>query len=516
MRLKYLFFCVLYFALSGDSEFLLAQDGVSDATLALQNLMDNNPVYGSDIARALGRRLGSLSQEGYSFYDVKAILKKEFEHSEPGPGEIITIIPSSYENGEQKYTIHTGTTHEEDEEVSTPKNRHFLLKVVFPVGITAVIFYLLYQHYRTMFQTMAPNSEITTFYSLFFGEEWSDYLLRVAEITTAVGRVYAIGVQPNEFVVDALRITNGLLFLINKKQFSSDAFKNGAYYSEAWLMYDVHHFVKAIFNDTISKSKLTDEKFENIGKVLCAYVLPLAESVSAIYLALNNGDTPVAKKDRLHIQSICSLARFLPIYLKEKRESIDVLFVVHVLATIAEFLRDFWLEQGNVGLGIYVNGNGDIGFQELNNIRNPQSDNFGAQQHENNLGHQQQSQQQSENVHNEQPVRQQANNQADQQPARHIFPAPVNPVNIVEEAHNQFQRALGRELPEVYVYDTGLIEAVATQVEQARNNGLEPLVVPLAGIEDLVNNAPPRGNQKLNDLIMRQIVYARAVDLEAV
>ncbi len=187
--------------------------------------------------------------------------------------------------------------------------------------------------------------------------------LQIAEVATALGRLTAVGAnyadqhQYNQAkllqtIADSCRVTNELLFLINKQP----TIKEGLYYPIAWLGYDVNHLIKDIrqyhttnkevATNNTKKETPEETQIKKIATMLHAYILPTFEATLATYLATSTKDTPEQKKQMLMLQSFGSLSRLLSEYLALEPTSKEAKILLagivgHALLTIGEFFKTF-------------------------------------------------------------------------------------------------------------------------------------------------------------------------------
>jgi hypothetical protein len=231
---------------------------------------------------------------------------------------------------------------------SQQKSRHsLLLKVIIPAVLVALISYLLFYYYYKIFNFEWTGMGLRDFFGLktLFCQSSTDTFLNIVEIITALSRFSAITSKKNSAATDPLRITNELLFLINKKQYDQEAFLHGAYYTYVWLTYDIYNLIKSMFKkliynqETISKSdkNQNNDIFEKLGITLCSTTLPIIETAATFFLTINIKNTPEAINARRYVQSIYSLARLLPIYIESNSNTVDTLLITHVLITCLEF-----------------------------------------------------------------------------------------------------------------------------------------------------------------------------------
>jgi hypothetical protein len=233
------------------------------------------------------------------------------------------------------------------------KRRNFLLKVAIPVGITAMLGYaVLHQYQKTAFTTIRnilPKDTTPSFYNagktLYNGCQAIYYdatPLQIIEFLAVIGQAAARskGFDNNVFI-DAMRILNSLLFMFNKNQYTVDALLDGGYYTACWLLYDVYSLINnlGLFG---GDEQETQEQFDKLGKALNTYILPVLETAATMHLALNIGDGQEAQALRHQMQSIYSLIRTLSLYLTAKNDIVDVLLVLHALATLYPILNDAW------------------------------------------------------------------------------------------------------------------------------------------------------------------------------
>ncbi len=281
-----------------------------------------------------------------NIFQEKSLRSKSFEKSISNISSnkikkaLIKVHDIFTEHYSKKRTVKLFDKKNDDAKVTS---RNFLLKVGIPLGVIVGIFYLLYHYYKTTSLSLGPDFNSWTFLFTDFKQILRSFGFKILESIFAILRLSALGRKTDTIFGDGLRIASSFLFLVNKNQFSTEGFKQGAYYSAGWGVYDIFHMIKTFYDNAKSEQDADfaqeeqEVQFERIGRMLCLYILPIAESATSLFLALNTDETPDAIKARKNVQAIYSFVRFLPVYLRANRDVVDILFVVNLLVAFLDF-----------------------------------------------------------------------------------------------------------------------------------------------------------------------------------
>lgn len=87
--------------------------------------------------------------------------------------------------------------------------------------------------------------------------------------------------------------------------------------------------------DPVSFSQEQEEKIQKIAEVMQRYFLPFFESGTAVYSALNNGQTPEDLLMRRRMRALCSLSQALSLYVDHRNSKAALLLLLGACSEVA-------------------------------------------------------------------------------------------------------------------------------------------------------------------------------------
>ena len=230
---------------------------------------------------------------------------------------------------------------------------NFLLRVLIPAVLVCSITYLLLFYYKITPLSLGPDFSSWKLLFTDLGQILKSYKWKLIEVSVAFLRLYTIGKDTSSLFFDILRIASSSLFLVNKKQFSLTAFKQGAYYTSGWLLYDSFHLLKTLYDDSSDEEKKTAEqkdfKFKKLEEIFNFYALPLFEFGSVLLLALDSAETDRSIDTRNSIQALYSLIRIFSQYLKSKYFAVNTLLTLNIFVVGYNLWNDAAKNSGKTG-----------------------------------------------------------------------------------------------------------------------------------------------------------------------
>lgn len=343
MSLKKIFFlCTLFFTYS----FLLSSDNILDtAVKSFGSLLKEKQINKED---------GLTNQ----LVELLNINQKKTDEVEEKFLESFELLKKYYSKNNKSDNC---SANSEVEEYYKRKNEQFksgsrnlLLRVIIPVGVIVFVFCLLCSNYKAKFLQIWDSIKSVFSLNILSGIKkiWNfckavaqSHRMQSIEMAFALLRIFSVGGKANyggkanTFLLGLVRIAGSIMFIINKNQYSTDFFNEGSYFCWGWLLFDIYNLVKIAYNDFVSAKpkKEKDIQFEQFGKTISLYLCPILETLAALGLSLNIGESAEAIKIRKDSQIIYSLLRLLPVYLEAKSNSVDALLSLHVLMIILDF-----------------------------------------------------------------------------------------------------------------------------------------------------------------------------------